>query len=162
MNKNWIEIGVLSGMGLIGGLAALAVSIYSKISYDVISYTVQSINSKGITIRIFFGVTNGSKVDLDIWNQNYDVYVSGNKVAQITSYDRYVMFKGITSIIPLNVTLLWKELESNIVPISGQLQVNTIASLPVFIKGHLSVKSGIIGLKKFPVRWRTRVGEFLP
>ena len=162
MKGNWITVGLLIAGGLVTTLATAALIIYNKISSSAMSYTVQQIDKKGVTIRIFFKIVNASGVDVEISNQDYDVFVSGNKVAQITSNDRYKLFRGNTSIIPLDVRLLWSDFGSSIVPVTGQLQVNTLASLPVFISGNLSVKSGIIGLRKFPVRWRTVAGEFLP
>ncbi len=161
MKGNWITVGLLIAGGLVTTIATAALIIYNKISSSVMSYNVQQIDKKGVTIRIFFKIVNSSGVDVEISNQDYDVFVSGNKVAQITSNDRYKLFRGNTSIIPLDVRLLWSDFESAIVPISGQLQVDTLSNLPVFISGNLSVKSGLIGLRKFPVRWRTVAGEFL-
>lgn len=162
MKRNWISIGLITGLGLLGGAIAAGVSIYNKISYDMLSYTVWAIDKRGITIRLIFGVSNASSFDLDLWNQHYEVYVSGYKVSEISSPDRYKIFSKNTTLIPLDVRLLWDELQANIAPIGGQLQVNALSSLPVFIAGNLSAGIGTIGLRKIPVRVRTTVGEFLP
>lgn len=162
MKNKWISIAIVSGLGLLGGVIGGIVSIYNRISYDVLSYNIQAMDSKTMTIRVVFGVSNNSKFDLDLWNQKYDVFVSGYKVSQITSLHRYKIYSNNTSVIPLDVTLLWSELQGSITPIGTQVQLNTIASLPLFIKGNLSAKLGAFQLRKIPVRWRSIIGEFLP
>lgn len=162
MKNKWVSIALITGFGIASGIMGGIISVYNSISYDVLSYNIQSMDARSMTIRVVFGVTNNSKFDLDLWNQKYDVFVSGYKVSEITSAYRYKIYANNTSVIPLDVTLLWSEIEGSITPIGTQIQLNTIANLPVFIKGNLSAKLGVFQLRKIPVRWRSYIGEFLP
>ena len=162
MNRTWIPIALIGGVSALGALAVAGMTIYQRISYDVLSYSIRSIGQNGMTIRIVFGVSNDSNVDVDLWNQRYDVYVSGYKVSEITSIDRYKILAGNSTLLPLDVDLFWDELEASAPSINSQLQVNSIASLPVVIRGTLAAKTGILKLRKIPVRWATTVGTFLP
>lgn len=162
MNKPWIPIALIGGFSLLSGLAIGGMTIYQSISYDVLSYSIRSIGSNGMTLRIVFGVSNDSRLDVDLWNQRYDVYVSGYKVSEISSIDRYKILAGGSALLPLDVDLFWDELEASAPSINSQIQVNSIASLPVVIRGTLAAKVGIIQLRKIPVRWATTVGTFLP
>ncbi len=159
--KNSTKIAVV-GLVAIGGLAAGAISIYNQISYDVLSYEVQSIDSNGMIVRIVFGVTNNSRFDLSLWNQEYDVFVSGYKIAEITSKDKYLLLGNNTSLIPLDVQVFWNELQVAAPYLGSQLQVATIASLPFVLHGRLAAKVGLFQLRKIPVRWASTIGYFLP
>lgn len=164
--KQWAKIAVgsavtLTGIVLTTGIG-LGVYIYNKISYKVLSYNVQSLDQNGITIRLVFEITNDSIFDIDLWNQHYNVFVSGYKVSEITSKDRYKILANSTTLLPLDVQLFWSELQANVAPIGSQLQVTTLASLPIWIRGSLSAKIGTIRIKNIPVRWQTFVGQFLP
>ena len=161
MNK-WIPIAVGTGLAVTTGLVGMGVSIYNKIQYDVLSYSVQVIGENGMTVRIVFGVTNQSNFDVELSNQKYDVFVAGYKIAQITSEDRYLLMANNTSLLPLDVDVFWDELQVSAPYIGSQLQVSTIASLPFVLHGQLAARVGIIGLRKIPVRWRTTIGYFLP
>lgn len=160
--KSWIPIAVGSGLAITGGLIATGISIYNRIQYEVLSYSVQVIGQNGMTVRIVFGVTNNSNYNVELWNQKYDVFVSGYKIAQITSQDRYLLLANNTSLLPLDVDVFWDELQVSAPYIGSQLQVTSIASLPFVLHGHLAAKVGIIGLRKIPVRWTTTIGYFLP
>lgn len=159
--KNSTVIAV-AGFAAIGGLAVGAISIYNQISYDVLSYEVQSIDSNGMIIRIVFGVTNNSRFDLSLWNQEYDVFVSGYKIAEITSKDKYLLLGNNTSLIPLDVQVFWNELQVAAPYLGSQLQVATIASLPFVLHGRLAAKIGLFQLRKIPVRWASTIGYLLP
>lgn len=162
MKRKWIPIAIVSGLAIIGGLVAGGISIYNKIDYDVVSYDIIKIGVNGVTIRVVFAVSNDSKFDVDLWNQYYDVYVSGYKVSQITSLDRYKILAGNTSLLPLDVDLFWNELQAASPSIGSQLQVSSIESLPVVIKGRLAARVGMLQLKKIPVRYAATMGYFLP
>lgn len=162
MKRKWIPIAAFSALAITGGLVAGGISIYNKIDYDVVSYNILSIGNNGMTLRVVFAVSNESRFDVDLWNQNYDVYVSGYKISEITSLDRYKILAGNTSLLPLDVDLFWDELEAAYPSIGSQLQVSSLSSLPLVIRGRLAARVGIIQLRKIPVRYATTVGYFLP
>ncbi len=145
-----------------GGLIGGAISIYNKIDYDVLSYNILAIGTNGMTVRVVFAVSNSSRFDVDLWNQNYDVYVSGYKISEISSIDRYKILAGNTSLLPLDVDLFWDELQTSVPAIGSQTQVSSIASLPLVVRGKLAARVGVFQLRKIPVRWATTVGSFLP
>jgi LEA14-like dessication related protein len=162
MKRKWIAIAAVSALAITGGLVAGGVSIYNKIDYDVVSYNIVSIGTNGMTLQVVFAVSNDSKFDVDLWNQYYDIYVSGYKVSEITSLDRYKILAGNTSLLPLNVDLFWDELQAAYPSIGSQLQVSSLESLPVVIRGRLAARVGMFQLKKIPVRYASTVGYFLP
>lgn len=162
MRKNWLTISAITGLGIVGVLTIGVVSIANKIEYDVLSYHVLVLDDEGITFRVIFGITNPSRFDVDIWNQKYDVFIAGYKTLDITSKDKYKVFAGTTSSIPLDVRLKWKDFYNNSAPIGSVAQTTAIANLPIVIRGTLAAKVGVFRLTKIPVRMAVPLSYFLP
>lgn len=160
--KKWMAITLGSSLAIAGGCVIAFGSISSKITTSVLSYQLLSISDKGMKFRLVFGFSNNSRIDLELSNQKYDVFVSGYKLAQITSQNRYKLMNGNTSLVPLDVEILWKDLNLSAPYIGTQLQVNTISDLPLVVHGRLSAKFGAITLSKIPVRWAGKIGYFIP
>ena len=49
MNRKWLKIGLISAVGLLGIGAYAVSSIAYSIEYDVVSYQIQYLDSKGVT-----------------------------------------------------------------------------------------------------------------
>lgn len=162
MKRTWIPIAIFSGLGILSALAWGAVSIANKVDYEVLSYQVQLLDSEGVTFRVMFGITNPSGFNLEVWDQQYEVFVAGFKISDITSVARYKLLAQNTSVIPLDVRLKWNDINSKIAPIASQSSVTEINNLPVLIKGKVSAKSGILKITRIPVRTTMRLGNFLP
>lgn len=162
MKHKWIAISALTVLGIASVLGIGAVSIANKINYEVLSYQVQVLDNEGITIRVVFGVVNPSGFDVDIWNQKYDVFVAGYPTLKIESVEQYRIFAGTTSAIPLDVRLTWQQLSKNAGPIGSYAQVMSYGNLPIVIQGTLAARTGIMRLKRIPVRMAAPLSYFLP
>lgn len=162
MKRKWLTIGAVIGLGVVGGIAATAMSIANKIDYDVLSYSVQLLSSEGVTFRIMYGITNPSRADLDIWSQKYDVFIAGHHVSKVASFDRYKLAGGTTSVIPIDVSVVFAELAEKMPSFTTLSSSGTIKDLPVVIKGHLSAKYGLLRLSRIPIRAVTTLGYLMP
>lgn len=162
MKRKWLTISAITGLGIVGVFSIGAVTIANKIQYDVLSYHVLILDNEGITFRVIFGITNPSRFDVDIWNQKYEVFIAGYKTLDIISKDKYRVFAGTTSSIPLDVRLKWTDFYNNSAPIGSVAQTTTLANLPIVIRGTLAARIGILRLTKIPVRMATPLSYFLP
>jgi LEA14-like dessication related protein len=162
MKKVWIPVALFTGLGLLGVLAFGIGSIAKTVNYEVLNYSVQSLDNDGITFRISFLVTNPSSINLEVWNQAYEVYVGGVKVSEITSSEHYTLVADNSSVIPLDVRLKWEDIQKKIMPLHSQTTTTAIGDLPVLIKGKLAARIGILRISRFPVRFNGRLGWFLP
>lgn len=162
MKRKWLTISLITGLGLIGSLGITGAIIYNRISSEVLSYSLHSIDTQGFTIRVVFGITNSNQIDIDIWNQKYDVFVAGYKTLQITSLEKYRILAGNTSGVPLDVHLKWTDIQNNANPLISAASATSIGSLPVVIKGAFAAKYGILKLLRFPVRMAAPLEYFLP
>jgi hypothetical protein len=162
MKKVWIPVIVFTGLGLLATLAFGVISIANMVDYEMLGYSVQYLNSEGVTFRVSFLITNPSSYNLELWDQRYEVYVGGYKISDITSKDQYTLLAQNSSVIPLDVSLKWSDIQSKILPFQSQTSTTAIGELPVLIKGRLSARMGILRLSSFPVRFNMRVSDFLP
>lgn len=162
MKKVWIPVVVVSTLGLLAVLIYGVVSISKSVSYEVLSYAVQYLDSAGVTFRVSFLITNPSSFNLEVWNQRYDVFVGGYKVSEITSTESYTLLANNSSVIPLDVRLQWDDIQKKIMPLYSQTGTTALGDLPVLIKGNLSVRTGILRMSRFPVRFNERLRWFLP
>lgn len=162
MKRVWIPIAIVTGLALIGAVGYTAYTVASNLQYEVLSYQVQYLDATGVTFRVMFALTNPMRYDVELWNQNYDVFLAGYKISRVTSTQRYRLIADNTSVIPLDVRLNWVDIEQKITPIASQSNVTTLANLPIVVKGKLSAKLGFLQLKKVPVRASMPLGTFLP
>ena len=162
MKRTWIPVALFTGLGIITAIALSIVSVANMVDYEVLSYQVQFLDNDGVTFRVFFGITNPSGYDLEVWDQHYDIFVAGYKISEVTSTSRYKLLKDNTSVIPLDVHLKWEDIQQKIAPISSQSSITTIGSLPVVIKGKLAAKLGIFKVTRLPVRTSMLLSNFLP
>lgn len=162
MNQRWVPIAIFVSLGVIMPLVYGMVSIANSIDYEVLSYQVQYLDSKGVTFRVQFAITNPSGSNLEVWGQRYDIYVAGYKVSEVTSQERYKLLADNTSVIPLDVHLKWQDVEDKIAPMISQSSVTELGDLPVLIKGKLAAKLGILKIPYLPIRTTMRLANFLP
>lgn len=162
MKQKWIYIAlILAGGGLIAYTASI-VSIINKAKYKVLSYQIQYLDNVGITLRFMFEITNPTALNLDIWQQKYDVFVAGTKVSEVTSIDNYRLLADNTSTLPIDVRFTWIDIQQKITPLATQYNVTDIKTLPVLIKGKMSAKMGLMKLSFIPFRTVMPLGYFLP
>lgn len=162
MKRKWITAGLLLTFAVAGAVTVRAFSLADKIDYDVHSYSIRLLSEAQMTLRVVYSIKNPSNTDLDIWNQSYDVFVAGHKMSTVTSSERYKLAANTTSQIPIDINLIWKELADKIPAFGSISNTNSMADLPVVIKGKLSAKMGIIRLSRIPVRAVTTLGYLLP
>lgn len=162
MKRIWIPIAIVAGLTLITAVGYTAINVANNLEYEVLSYQVQYLDVEGVTFRVMFALTNPLRYDIELWNQQYDVFLAGYKISKITSTERYRLIADNTSVIPLDIRLKWVDIDKKITPIASQSEVTTLANLPVVVKGKLSVKLGVLQLKKVPVRASMPLGTFLP
>ncbi len=162
MKMKWVKISAIVALGLLGALTVGAITIASKVNYEVLSQHLLVLDNKGITFRVNFGITNPSRFDVDIWNQKYDVFVAGRKTLEIKAQEKYRVFSDSTSSIPLDVRLNWTDFYSNSASIGSVAGTAGIANLPIVIRGTFAGKIGILKLMKLPVRMSAPLSYFLP
>ncbi len=162
MKRSWIPALVFTSVGVVCIVGLAAVSIANKVDYEVLSYQVQYLDKEGVTFRLMFGVWNPTRFNLDVWQQQYDVYVAGYKVSQITATGNYKLLAGNMSIIPLDIRLLWADVEQKIAPLLNQYDAAALGDLPVLIRGHLAAKMGYIQFTRIPFRMTLPLSDFLP
>lgn len=162
MKRTWITIGIIGGLGILAVIGANVYTVATQISYEIISYQVQLLDASGITLRFFIALTNPTTKNIDIWDQRYDVFVAGYKFSTVTSTDPVRILARNTSVIPLDITLNWQELDTNLSAFLSQSSTSSLGDLPLTIKGSLGAKLGILKLSRFPVRASTVLGKFLP
>lgn len=162
MKKAWISVAIVSIVGLIGITTYGIISISKNVNYEVLSYAIQSLDSDGVTFRVSFLVTNPSGFNLEVWNQEYEFYVGGYKVSDITSKAHYSILAENSSVIPLDVRFAWNDLTQKVAPLYSQTSTTALGDLPVLIKGKLSAKTSFLKISHFPVRFNGRLSWFLP
>lgn len=162
MKKVWIPVAVFTILGLLGVATYGVISISKSVDYEVLSYAVQSLDNVGVTFRVSFLVTNPSSFNLEVWNQQYEFYVGGYKISDITSKARYTILANNSSVIPLDVRFTWDDIQSKVAPLYSQTSTTAIGDLPVLIKGKLSAKTAFLRISHFPVRFNGRLWWFLP
>lgn len=162
MNSNWITAGIVSGVGLLGlGVYALTSVAYS-IEFEYLGYQVQFIDSEGVTFQLRYAVTNPTGKTIEVWNQYYEVYVSGYNISKVSANERYKLPANNSSVVSVNMRLNWKDIQDKIAPMYSQSSITDLGSLPVLIKGTLSAKMMGISLSRIPVRTLMHVSDFLP
>lgn len=162
MKKVWIPVSMVCGLGLLSVLAYGIYSIAKNVSYDVLGYSVQSLDNEGVTFRVSFLISNPSGINLEIWNQKYSVYVGSYLISQATSQNHYSLLANNSSVIPLDIHLNWQDIQTKVLPLYSQSSLIAIGDLPVLIKGNLSAKTGFFKVTGFPVRFTGRLAWFLP
>lgn len=161
MKKMWVPVIILIA-GLIGVGAYGIISISKNVNYEVLSYAVQYLDNEGVTFRVSFLITNPSGLNLEVWNQQYEFYIGGYKVSDITSTEHYSILAENSSVIPLDVRFTWDDLTDKVMPLYSQTSTTALGDLPVLIKGNLSAKTSFLKISHFPVRFNGRLRWFLP
>jgi hypothetical protein len=162
MNRKWLKIGLISAVGLLGIGAYAVSSIAYSIEYDVVSYQIQYLDSKGVTFRIVYAVNNPTRYNLEVWNQKYEVLISGYKISEVTAVNRYKLLANNTSIIPVDMRINWVDVQTKLASLYSQSSITDLKDLPVLIKGKLSAKMGILKLAWIPVKTTLPLSYFLP
>lgn len=162
MKKVWIPVAIVAIVGLIGVGTYGVISISKNVNYEVLSYAVQSLDSVGVTFRVSFLITNPSGFNLEVWNQEYEFYIGGYKISDITSKAHYSILADNSSIIPLDVRFTWNDISQKVAPLYSQTSTTALGDLPVLIKGKLSAKTSFLKISHFPVRFNGRLRWFLP
>jgi LEA14-like dessication related protein len=162
MKKVWIPVAIVTVVGLLGVATYGVVSISKSVNYEVLSFAVQSLDNVGVTFRVSFLVTNPSSINLEVWNQEYEFYVGGFKISDITSTARYTLLADNSSVIPLDVRFTWDDIQTKVAPLYSQTSTTAIGDLPVLIKGKLSAKTSFLRISHVPVRFNGRLWWFLP
>lgn len=162
MNRKWLKIGLISAVGLLGIGAYAVSSIAYSIEYDVVSYQIQYLDSKGVTFRIVYAVNNPTRYNLEVWNQKYEVLISGYKISEVIAVNRYKLLANNTSIIPVDMRINWVDVQTKLASLYSQSSITDLKDLPVLIKGKLSAKMGILKLAWIPVRTTLPLSYFLP
>ena len=162
MKRVWIPVALFTVFGLIGVATYGIISISKSVNYEVLSYTVQSLDNVGVTFRVSFLITNPSGINLEVWNQYYEVYVGGYQISTITSKAHYTILADNSSVIPLDVRFTWEDIQTKVAPMYSQTSTTVIGDLPVLIKGKLSAKTSFLRISYVPVRFNGRLSWFLP
>lgn len=162
MKKVWISVAVVSIVGLLGVAAYGVYSISKSVNYEVLGYSIQTLDSVGVTFRVSFLVSNPSSINLEVWNQEYEFYVGSSKISDITSKAHYTILADNSSVIPLDVRFTWDDIQNKVAPLYSQTSTTAIGDLPVLIKGKLSAKTSFLRISHFPVRFNGRLWWFLP
>lgn len=162
MNRKWVIVSLVCTTGIAITLGYQVYDIANQIDYEVLSYNIQLLDSEGVTFRVMFGIVNPTRYNLSVWQQKYDVYLSGSKVSQITSINSYKLLANDMSPVPLDITLKWADIEKKIAPLLSDTETGEIGKLPVFIKGHFAAKLGIFRFSWIPFRMTLPLSDFLP
>jgi hypothetical protein len=162
MNRKWLKIGLISAVGLLGIGAYAVSSIAYSIEYDVVSYQIQYLDATGVTFRIVYAVNNPTRYNLEVWNQKYEVLISGYKISEVTAVNRYKLLANNTSIIQVDMRINWVDVQTKLASLYSQSSITDLKDLPVLIKGNLSAKMGILKLAWIPVRTTLPLSYFLP
>ncbi len=162
MNKKWIYIAGILGGGFLLAYGASIVSIINRAKYKVLSYQIQYLDNVGLTLRYMFEVTNPTALNLDIWQQKYDVYVGGTKISQVTSEGNYRLMADNKSTLPIDVHFTWDDIQNKFPPLMTQANVTDLGELPVLILGTLSAKLGVLRISHIPFRTVMPLKYFLP
>lgn len=162
MKRNWLTVAIVSSLGFMGVATYGIYSISQRVSYEALNYSVLLLDSIGVTFRVNFLITNPSSFNLQVWNQDYDVFVGGFLVSKVTAKENYTLLANNSSILPLDISLKWKDINEKIMPLYSQSQTTAIGDLPVLIKGTFASKIGFFRISKFPFRYTARLWWFLP
>lgn len=161
MKVPWVSIAVITGIGLVTTISYFVVG--ERIDYEFISYQIQYLDKTGITIRVIFSLSNPFPFDLQVWNQTYDVILAGEKFSEITSLERYRLPAESATVLPLDIRVQWKDIQTKLAPLTNQASLSSLGNIPLLIKGKLSVRIGkLLNLKKVPVRASMRLETLLP
>ena len=161
MKKKWLKISAIVGVGLFSLVGVGLASISNNIEYEVLSKQLLVLDNEGVTFRVVFGISNPSMLTVDIWNQNYDVFISGYKTLEITSTKTYRVFADANSSIPLDVRLNWADIYHTTTDIDPLINLS-LANIPIVIKGRFAARYKFLQLKKIRVKMTATLGYFLP
>jgi LEA14-like dessication related protein len=150
------------------GLALASIFAYLKINIDKI-YNAKwefdgiknlIINKDFIKFTIFLKLNNKGSISLYISEQDYDVYINEVYVSKIKNNESIkIVSNGITRI-PFNIKLYNKNLLDVGIKNIPNLIINQ-DKINITLKGYLTIKAGIINLKKYNFEEKFNLKEIL-
>ncbi len=160
MKKAWIYVGVFAAILI--SIGVWGANKAQQIRYSPDGYKIKYLDSESMTVTIHYKITNPFNTDIQVFGQKYDLFLANKRVSTIASPLNYLIGRRTTSIIPLDVTFNFAEIQSKIPELQWSMSSSDVYNLPVFIRGKLSAKIGIIRLGRIPVYVNYTLGELLP
>ncbi len=160
MKKVWIYLGAFAV--ILAAIGVWGVNKAQQIKYKPDGYTIKYLDSESLTVTIHYEISNPFDTDIQVFAQEYDLFLANKRVSTIASPLNYLIGRKTKSIVPIDVTFNFKEIESKFPELQWIMTNSNVYNLPVFIRGKLSAKIGIIRLGRIPVYVNYTLGELLP
>lgn len=152
-----MDLTKLQKWGIAGALLGLAsVGLYLKVQFSKI-YKARwfvggvknlKIAADKVSFILLYNIDNKSDLSVLVSEQNYDIFINGVFVSKVSNpTDVKIISHGVSSI-PLYVNFAPRD-----IILAGVINLNDLikdkANIGIKIKGNLSLKAGIINLKKY-------------
>lgn len=111
---------------------------------------INNISPTNVDITVIMGFENKSDLDVVASNQNYEVLINGISVTTIKSEKPILLKPKQVSEFPVNVFFNPMQLKGKAIGLVKDLASNK-EGVKISFKGSLGVKSGVLGVAKFPI-----------
>lgn len=162
--KTPYKIAIIGGLGL--GLVAIMAyfnkqaNLLKEACFIVAGAIIHKISFDRVSFTMLLNISNRSDIDFSVINQKYNVYVNKMLVATIENPEKVdVKARGKTTVnidVKFNPQDLLKQGIQNITAL-----IQNKDNMMIEIKGHLSLKAGMISVTDYQVDERLTLKEIL-
>lgn len=152
---------VLSGLALITlAYGARQFYLLYNATFKVIKTRIKTITSNEISIVVFAEIENKSDISAIVNGQHYDVFFNNELVSQIDAAEVIHINSNGKTIIPISINFNPAAvIKTGLANLANLLLDRT--KINIDIKGHLSLKAGIVELKNYKVDVKYTLQELI-
>ena len=160
MRKIFVAVGLL-GVGFgVYQYYITQLKILEKWNYRITGGRLISANPTRVEIQVDIEVTNNSTIGLTITDYFFDVFLNGEKVAEVknASINQILNANGGKSFFPLNIVINTAQfLRGNV--LLGL--IDSIKESKLNLSGHFGIKKGFLRFKNIPINETFKLEEFM-
>lgn len=144
---------LLGAAGLVGGVYLYEqVNIAKKFTYRIIGFSVGNVNADNIQLLVGFELNNASSFSVKVSEVLIYGYLQGVYAGNITNNSEIIIPANGVGNIQLTITLINKQLLTNIASIVGSL--GNLSTYDIDLIGYFKVKTFLFPIK-IPIRYST-------
>lgn len=152
--------------GVIVGLSAIGIYLKSQLSkiyngnWKLAGVKNLNVALDKISFTVMFMLENKGDISVVVSEQNYNVFINGVPVSNINNKTNVkIVAKGF-SVIPFDISISIRELLSVGLMNLGDF-ISNKEKIVIKTKGSLSIKAGIVSLKKYPFELEYTLAQIL-
>ena len=131
-----------------------------KATFKIIGTKIKNIAFNNIDIVLYTELDNKGDISAQVYEQHYDVFFNGKKVSDIDAKEIIHINSNGKSIIPIRIAFNPEKIVAE--GLSNLIQILTDRSkITLQVRGYLSLKSGIVSMKKYPIDIKYTLQELI-